>query len=449
MNWRKTLFMVLICEVTAGFCFVGYRATQQPAPPTPDLQKLDPLTAETLVNLQKAADGGGAPEWRELAEAYLGNGYYAEAEYCFRHAWKLNSSDLQALYGQGFCLERVGKTAEAIGILEQVAVTAPAQLRTTCWYQIGRCFLRQEDSENAAAAFRRIPEFPPAAYQLARLLSRSEHPAEAIPILERQLEQLPNSLKLIQLRRYVAEAMDDSELAAQLQDREERAEYQLSLEYGQSFITMFAGRYGIQRLLSKAVEFKSSGTLEQRKAVFDEVLGIIRDNQLWQYRPVFLAAAHVEFGLGNLEEVEKLIAEIRRHSQDGADLLELEGMVLAKYGRVDDAVSVWKRAVAMSPTISVINEILKSESVSEDEARGFRAAAKMITALDTFRSNRPEDARPDLEEAVQLDPSQAGAWYYLGEIERLAGAIDKAAVAYSKCLELDPTHGRARRRQAL
>lgn len=445
MNWSRLLLAILVCEIVGGALF-AWQASQRVVPPAPNLQKLDPLTAQAVTEIREAAIDGNSREWRELAEAYLGNGFYAEAEQCFRHASVLNPDDLQATYGRGFCLERVGRTDEAINVLKQVAAEAHVELQTTCWYQIGRCYLRQEDVKSAEDAFRRVSEFPAAAYQLAKLLHRSGRSGEAAQIVASQREVLPNSLKLIQLGAHAAESLGDTALAAELRDREERSEYQLSLEYSQSFVTMFAGRYGLQNRLSRALELRSSGTLMQRKRVLDGVLEVIRENELWQYRPVLLAAAHVELGLGNLAEVERLISEIRMYSQDGADLLELEGLVLAAQGKVPAAVNTWQRACELSPSIEVIDEILQSNSLPEDQVAVLNAKKQLLAGLSAYRVNQPELARPHFEEAVRLNPTDARTWFYIGEVERLAGAIDNAATAYAKCVERNPNHGRALRR---
>ena len=51
---------------------------------------------------------------------------------------------------------------------------------------------------------------------------------------------------------------------------------------------------------------------------------------------------------------------------------------------------------------------------------------------------RDQDAKPELEAAVRLDPSYAKPWYLLGLIEKSAGHPTEAVQALRKSEELDP-----------
>ncbi|MEO2019085.1 MAG: tetratricopeptide repeat protein, partial [Fuerstiella sp.] len=250
MKIIRSILLAVIAVEAAMSCYFVVGRLSRANPPSIDSRRLDPVTAADLQRIRKRAADGVSRDWRELAEAYLGNGYYVAAEQCFRHAADLVPEDRQAQYGRGFCLERIGRTKEAIEVLSETAASAAPELARTCWYQIGRCFLREEKAQEAETAFRKISDFQPAAYQLAKLFIRLDRANEAIPVLEQLLAVMPNSLKLLQLRRHAAEALGDKALVTELRDREDRAEYQLVLEYGQSFISMFAARYGLSKILS-------------------------------------------------------------------------------------------------------------------------------------------------------------------------------------------------------
>lgn len=442
MNAKKWLLSLIICELVVSAVLISQRKPWIP-PPAPNLSKLDPSTATAILELRQKVADGDSSDWRTLAEAFLGNGYYVAAEICFSRASDLAPDDLQLTYSRGFCLERVGRTADAIRLFRQTAAQDRGELGRTCWYQIGRCYLRQENAVHAEAAFRTVIDFSPAAYQLAKLLIRSDRADEAVPLLDLELSKMPNSLKLIQLKMRAATQLGDDVLASQLRDHEDRADYQLVLEYSQSFVTMFAGRFGLAALLSEAIELKTAGTLAQRKAVFDEALGIIRRNRLWQYRSVFVAAAHVEYGLDNFEAAEGLVSEARRFSHDGSDLIELDGLLLAAAGDVDRAVASYRRALAMTPSVGLIDAILDSGIIKEGERAQLEADKRFLSGLQSFRGNQLKQAEPDILTATKINPSKAIYWFYAGEIYRLTQAFDKAASAYSNCLKVDPCHGRA------
>ncbi|MEQ9409979.1 MAG: tetratricopeptide repeat protein [Fuerstiella sp.] len=439
----RILTVVILLEAILAGWYVVQRAGRV-RPPTVDMGRLDPLTRADLKEVVAAARDGGFREWRELGEAYLGNGYYVAAEQCFRHVIELDPRDQQAGYAQGFCLERIGRTTEAIEVLTRTATSASGELVQTCWYQIGRCLLREERAAEAEQAFLRISDFPPAAYQLAKLLIRSDRSAQAVPILERQLKVFPNSLKLLQLQMRAAEAEGDFALATALRDREDRAQYQLVLEYGQSFISMFASRYGLSARLSNAMRLKTEGTLQARRAALAKVLEVVLHNRLWQFRSVLVAAAHVELGLGNFEAARQLATQIENSTYGGVDLLELQSLLAAAAGDDDTAYQILLRACRLKPSVDLYDQLSRARGplAEQDRARN-RAMAVLMSGIDAWRANDVERAESLLEQAASELSKNQTAWFYLGEARRLRGDRDGAMAAYQKCLQLNPDHGRA------
>lgn len=443
---RNLLILVIAVEFIVGGYFVASRA-ERTATPVVNASRLDPLTREDLNKLVAEADKGDSGDWRALAEFLLGNGYYTAAEQCFHHASQWNPNDLQAEYGRGFCHERIGNTSVAITMLSRTADRADPQLATTCWYQIGRCYLREEKTEEAEAAFRRIPDFTPAAYQLAKLLIRVDRADEAVPIIEQQLNRTPNSLKLIQLRMHAAESMGDSELVRTLRDREERAEYQLVLEYNQSFISMFAARYGLARLLSSAMRLKTDGSLADRRAALAKPVKVIREHALWQYRSVLIAAAHVEAGFDNTSQARRLINEIAEHTQTGPDLLDLRALVAEAEGDPQAAVGLWKRAIAMKPSPEFFESIYQSAAPIPDSDRETILAQKHLwLAIANYRVNELDEASRHLEFVGMTLHEDPLYHFYRAETQRIAGELTAAATSYERCLQYAPGHGRARAR---
>ena len=61
---------------------------------------------------------------------------------------------------------------------------------------------------------------------------------------------------------------------------------------------------------------------------------------------------------------------------------------------------------------------------------------------------RREEARADLERALQIDPNFADAWNNIGVERQYIGEADSALVAFRRCMEINPEHGYARRNEA-
>lgn len=445
---RNILILIIFAEVVwAGG--ITWQQLRRGVPPELDSRRLDPVTAAELEQLRsQVRDGSGAArDWRALAESCLGNGYYVAAEQCFHKAAELDSRDVQARYGRGFCLERVGQTGAAIDVLTATIEYADVELAKTCWYQIGRCHLREENPKLAEAAFRETPGFAPASYQLAKLLIRSGRAGQAVPILERELARLPNSLKLLQLRMHAAEAMGDKESLRTYRDREERGEYKLVLEYGQKFISLFASRVGLAAQLSRAIQVKETGSLQERQAALAGPLRIIRENRLWQYRSVWIAAAHVELGLGNLNSAREIVAEISQTASKAPEVLELQALLAEATDEHETARELWVRLAAMQPSAHFYRQLSESESSVDDAAsERHRALADLGEAMEAFRINDVEGARKLLAGGTPVLSRNERYLFYVGESERILGNIPEAIKAYQQCLAIKPEHGRALRR---
>lgn len=439
----RILTAVIMIEASVG-TFMCWRQTQRWEPPVVNLGKLDDETAEAIESLRIEARVGNFAKWRELGEAYLGSGYYTAAEECFGIASLQNPDDLRSKYSQGFCLERTGQTTQAIPVLKAVAEadSADADLVWTCWYQIGRCYLREENPAEAELAFRKSIDFSPAVYQLSKLLIRSNKAAEALPLIDEQLELFPNDIKFLQLKGKAAASLGDSRTVFEMRDREDRAEYLVEMEYGGKFIGALSSRFGLGSRLSRALTLKSDGSPEQQRSVLNSALEIIRKHHFWNYRSVFVAMAELQTEIGNLDEAASLIEEVRKFSADGPELLKLEGQALIAKGSTEEAAIVLTRARRLNPTVDILKELKAVTSASESRIR-LQAEEIFRLGLAEFSRNHVENSLPYFEEATQLDPNHAQYFFYLGDAQRLLGNRMASTAAFTECLRINPEHGRA------
>lgn len=445
-RWQKWLATVVIVELVASAVLAITHASR-PEPPLPDLSRVDDETAMALNELREVARNGDARDWRELAEGYLGTGYYKAAEQCFRRATQLDPGDMQAGYGLAFCLERTGCTSAAIPIFSAVAEVADHDLSRTCWYQTGRCFLRQDNMVDAEAAFRRIEKFPPAVYQLSKILIRTGRADEAVPLIEEYLAAVPNCLKFLQLRGKAAEALDDLKTAEKMRDRQDRGEYLTHLEYSLEFIGMLGTKFGLGSRLARGLKMKDEGTVAQQQLSLTGAVALIREHRFWQYRSAFVALAEVELALGHLDRVQELISEIRQTSYDGADLLELEGKAAYAAGRDSEAAALWKRAYLIRPSIDLCDELamITSDPVQKNI---YVARREWIYGQQLFLVNNAEAALPHFKSANVLTPENPVILFSLGDVARVLGDNETAESCFRSCLRIQPTHGRAKQRLA-
>ena len=442
---RRILIAIVALEVlVCGGLII--RRLWHPAPPDPQLGRMDSLTAEQLERVRTRTIHGDGDDWKNYAQALLGQGFYPEAEQAFRVAVRVSPDDQEAVYGLGFCLERMGRLEESIPVLEQAASMSDDQLSETCWYQIGRNHLRLENVPEAEEAFRRIAEFPAAAFHLAKIELRTGRAAEAVPKIEPVLVQHPNSVKLIQLRARAADELGDEETAREYYDRELRGEAKLTLEYGMSFFMLYRSKYGLEKDLANCLRLRDAGTIAERVHCIDSAMRIIKSENLIQYAQVYISQAEIALGLGQPERALSLLEEARPLTFETPWILQLRGEALFQLKRTKEAQETWERSLALRATPDVHQRLaLYLEGLGQsDEANRHRARAHQLMGQREYEVNRIEPAHEQFLKASDIDPSMPITWYYLGETHRLKGEIGSARSAYEKCLELDEHYQRAR-----
>ncbi len=439
----RLLLVVIAIEMTGAAWLVG-RQMLRPDAPSPDLGKLDAGEAERLLRLRQHVRNGSSSHWRRLAQGYLGNRYYSAAEQCFHRATELNPDDVRSVYYRAFCLGQVGRTSEAIPLLEQVSRTGNQQMHQSCWYQIGQMYLREQNPGDAEAAFRKIVDFPSAAFQLAKILIRTDRSQEAIPIIEQYLSLHPDSLKFVQLRAQAARNMGDEMKAWEYRLREDISIRRLGLKFGTGLMQQYESN-DISKRLETCRQLSEAGDLRQYALCLDSVLARIREGELWNYPSVFIAAAAAQLDLQHPERTIQLLNEVARFANESARTVEMRGDALLQQGHTEQARQAWQRAANMLPSPELYVKLAHAAATGQDTEleQQHQAAARFLEGLNAYRSNQLDDARSLLLEATELAPDNANTWYYLGVVHTLIGEQLEAADAWNRCLKINPDHGRA------
>ncbi len=152
--------------------------------------------------------------WLDLGSLYLTTGYYPEAELCLRYAQTLAPKSYEIAYALGSSLYLLGHTSEAIEQYRHASRFTTGRPREACLYLIGKCHLRQEEPEKAAAAFREIYTFLPASYELVKILIRTGKIDMARSEMRILNYNRPNSLETHALTSRIAAAQGDLAAAA-------------------------------------------------------------------------------------------------------------------------------------------------------------------------------------------------------------------------------------------
>jgi len=174
------------------------------------------------------------------------------------------------------------------------------------------------------------------------------------------------------------------------------------------------------------------------------------------------------------ERVATLYARARAHSDAGEDtaavmayrqLLKLDpkhvrarnnlALLLERQGNVQGALEELEQAIAAEPDnvslllnrAAVLSAHLRFEQAESDLRRALRfgESAEILTSLGMVvsKGGRAKEALDPLRRAVELDPSNAAAHYYLAEVYNRLDQLPAALVAYEQAATLQPSNWRA------
>ena len=182
------------------------------------------------------------------------------------------------------------------------------------------------------------------------------------------------------------------------------------------------------------------------------------------------AKAHINLGdvlarKDRLSEADWHFREARRLRPDLADrIYDVRGAALASLGRFDEAIRLFRKAVAFNPDnsearVDLAGVLFRQQKL--DEAIGhLREALRLnphstkahfVLGLALYRQNDLDGAQKHLRRAIELEPKHPDAHNSLGLIYLAHGKRDLAVKEFREALRLDPdfTQAQANLRRAL
>ncbi|QDU06984.1 tetratricopeptide repeat protein [Gimesia aquarii] len=444
-------FLLILFVIELGFC--GYliaKRLSRPLPLLPEAEYVDPLMMADYRELADQAEQGSSKEWMKLGQALLGQGFYSYAEHCFRQAAKLDPTNDLAQASYAFCLERTGRTQESTREYEKLE--ASSRNKSTAFankkhvlYTTGRNYLREENAAKAEEKFRQNANFQPADYQLAKLLVRSGQVESALSIIERNLEQSPNSLNFLSLYAQALEASGREVEAIEAAEKVERALEIIPLNFNTEFIQPYSVRHGIEKEVEAYNHLIKRNDMDHLAEKLEEIFRLLEDRPLPQYKATLVSMIEVEFQRKNPERMLMLIEKLKEHGVENAELLQFKAGAYLLSGEMEKAVPLLQRVLKMSPTIEVHQTLANYyEQQNDTEKRDYhQAKMALLYAMIAFRNNQLPAAEEAIQRSVDLNPRDPQAWFYYAETKRHRGDLEAAQTAYEKCIELNPNHGRA------
>jgi tetratricopeptide (TPR) repeat protein len=437
---NRLLIAVIVLEVAAAGVFLGRKMTTL-APPQADYSLVDPVTARAL---REAVEKCKTPEdWRGLGELYMGVGYFTESEMCHRVSCELEPANPVFAYQWGFALERLSYLDEANSEYRK-AIDLGYPEPDYCRYYIGRNFLRQDKPAEAKTVFEEGRALPACRYELARLHLTAEELQAATRLQEDLVRNDPNALQLHLLRYRIEMRRGDARQAFIAADK--------MMHATGKFRTPFQADW--DRLLAVLYEIGLDGRWKECEKLmderrFDEAEKRLREtlSEEWHANGIDLLA-EIEFRKGDFKESIRLLRESIERAGSTARTYDRLGDTLDSDGQFEPARECWLKVLQLDAVKELKNthhKLAISYERSGDKGRSaYHFSHTFFQAgLDLVHSASYSEAIGAFDQALKRDPQFAHAWYYLGDANRQLGRIEEADRAYTKCLEIDPNHGRA------
>ncbi|QDU47803.1 tetratricopeptide repeat protein [Gimesia panareensis] len=445
--------LMILFVVEALFCgYFLFQRAARPEPVLPETRLMDPLFVEDIQPLVAQVKKNNAPyDWMQLGEALLGQGYYSHAELCFGQVAELVPESRLAESRIAYCLERTGRTEQSTDkYLELLATTDQSREgdreRMQIRYEIGRNYLREEQTEAAEAIFRENLGFLPARYQLAKLLIRSDRVNEALPLIEESIQRVPRSLKFRELELQAHRKTDNTESFHQCALELERAQHSVPLHPGSNFIEPFRLQYGIDRRVEEFNKRLAGGSLDELAGELEQLLALLGERPT-THHPIFLMRlVEVDRQRKRPERMRETIQQLNNMRINNAEILLYRAQALGMLGDWNQARVLAQRAALMSKDPELhqsVSEILEQAGQGA-EGKTERALALRLKAMQAYRANQLNDAEELIEKSIELNPEDAHAWYDRGMIRLALERAEAARADFASCLQRNPRHGRAR-----
>ena len=443
---ERILWLVVLVELLVTGMFAGKRLAR-PQPPLPDLTYVDSATAEHIRQLAHKSENDMPEDWLALAKIYAIFGFFPAADLCCRRAAELDENSFEIAFWWGMALDRLGRTGEAIKRFEQAAELAVGQFDAgedrsiICWHHVGRNYLREENVEQAEAAFRKAQALPHSRVELAKILVRSERAEEAIPMLETLVAKQPTIPNFLQLLARAREATGDRRGGLESWDRVDRANDESSVDLIAKMLSDESQGFGIHRLRFEANELVRNGDQDEAIKKAHEILEID-----WQPQ-VASQLALAEMWRGRVGRAQSLLAQL--YEREGPIPVHLDmvsiGVIYQEMGEDAKAIDMWKRTLQVAPNLAAHARLAHCYNDASDRAQMTHhlVMAQHMQAIEAFNKNDLEFAAQAFQKTLEIDVRQPQTWFYLGECFRFLGQPQKAQQAYMSCLKLNPNHGRA------
>jgi tetratricopeptide (TPR) repeat protein len=447
-RFQKVLLTFILLELSVWGLVWRWRARPGPLPPVDwSACLIEDTVAGQIRETEQHLRPDDPASWVELGAAYRAFGLLPQAEYCYRQADKLSPKDRSYLYYWAECFDLMGRTREATKLHRQIiqaGLQVPLGAETTqyCWLNIGQDWLREENVPEGIEALRKAPDIPRAKFLLARVLIRSGRAKEAIILLDDLLGGSPGMVEYNQMKSWAEAELADQEAAREFYDRSLRSQQQVP-KWDPVYQEVLKRRQttGSQAWHEKSLQLEAQGKLPEAIEWSRRAFQAFWTEDRAQQR------AKLELLSGNPGEAIALMEDCVKRVGASAKTLDIIGVASVELRDNARARRAWEQAIELEPTPNLYAKLAEMCRMAGDarQMRKYLSLGQYQTGKEAWLNNDMQIALEHFVNAVALYDGHAHTWFYLAETRRLLGDAAGAEVAYRRCLQANPDHGRALR----
>ena len=374
----------------------------------------------------------------------MSHGYFSEAAATLKFASESEPENDTYLFDYAFCLSVIGEIDESNRQFN-AAIKLGHPKPETAYFFIGRNYLRAESPGLAAEAFGNAPGIPRATYELARIKFQQGDLKSAVDLARQILNKYPEAIEPHILLSNVSQRQGDQSSSIKSSfDGSNRTQPIVSpFQIERDRIYDFYSEIGYGRELKEAYSKIDRRLFGPAVEKLDALLKV-----QWN-----LEASESSMQLakmtGDYEKAARLIQERLERFGPSTKWYSEMGQIRLKLGQKDEAVACWKHGLQLNTdqwAVDCCIHLTKHYDNVNDSisSRKYEAIGAILVSQFSLGQGQIEEARMQAKKAARLNPESAEAHFLVGETN--LKNIEAAKTAFKRCLELDPTHGRAMRR---
>lgn len=430
--------LLLVVVALAAALFVRWLMRPNPPPPLVDLTQVSAPMARDLQTLLDSLNPKKADDWEHVGKSLRATGFFPQADYCYAQLNQMSPSNARYLFDWAGIQARMGRLRESTATYQQ-ALDLGFPKPELCHLGIGQNKLRVNDVAGAIESLEKAGDLPRAQYLLCRALTRNGRAADAQVRLDALLRQDPAQLQFVQQMSWTLNALNQPQDAQTFRERSSRAHFDHFPDLAHDEDDHLRQFLGEEAIINAANERAAKGeiapALEMTRQLLDEAYS----------QRAALAAAQFAFRLGQFQESKQILEECQRRFGSNVELLQHLGDAYAGTGDETRAQAAWLKAVRILDGPDLRSSLAASYRRTGNTAEAARQEGYAISAKGKrlWRKNALAEAKSALTRATEIVADHAPTWYYLADTLRALGEKDAARAAYTRCLELQPEHGRA------